>query len=150
MSEFLNILKTLFLLIFFGNPITLTPSPVDMEAGSRLVFNLEKSARVIGGAYLSIDVTSMRPDYVDSWEAAEAWDDEVFGESRISASLINTSTGEEAKVDHPSILSYNDTTSRLIVKKDGGLERGQTYNKIVVETDVELRGVTMTWNSWSM
>ena len=145
MSDFFSGLKTLFLIMVFGNTITLTPSPIDMAAGSRLVFNLEKPATVVtGGAHLVIDVTSMKPTHVDGLISTREWVDETFGKQRISATLVNTSTGEEVKVDHYS-LSYNSTSSDLKVRKDGGLERGKMYDRIIVETDVELRGVTIHW-----
>lgn len=150
MSEFFNILKTLFLIIFFGNPITLTPSPIEIEAGSRLVFNLEKPARVIGGAYISIDVTSMRPTHVDSWKAIKAWGDEVFGDHRISATLINTLNGNEVKIYHRGGVADTSDGLRLFLRQSGSLERGKTYDKIVIETDVELNRVTMRWISWSL
>ena len=94
MSDFFSGLTTLFLIMVFGNTITLTPSPVDMEASSLLVRNLEKPAKAVtGGAYLSVDVTSMRPVHIDSSEDIREWSDEVFVNHSLSATLINTSSG---------------------------------------------------------
>ncbi|WP_447894343.1 hypothetical protein [Vreelandella sp. GE22] len=149
MSEFLNILKTLFLVVFFGNPVTLTPSPIDMGEGSHLVFNLEKPVRVIGGAYISIDVTSMQPTHVDGLISTREWVDEAFGKQHISATLVNTLTDEEVKLERYG-LSYNSTASNIKISKNGGLERGKTYDRIIIKTDVELNHVTMRWSSWSL
>ena len=151
MSDFFSGLKTLFLIMVFGNTITLTPSPVDMGASSRLVFNLEKPAKVVtGGAYLSVDVTSMRPAHIDSREDTRKWADEVFGERSISATLINTSSGDTAKVYQRGGIAITSTGLRLFLRKNGGLERGKTYDRIIVETEVELHGVTMHWTNSMM
>lgn len=147
--DLLRFLKFMVVVAFIGNPVTLTSSPVNMEAGSRLVFEPEKPLRVIADGYLSIYVTSMQPAYADGLHSTRKWADETFGERHISAILVNTSTNEEVKVDQYG-LSYNSTSSRLKVFNDRGLEHGKTYDKIIVETDVELRGVTMTWSSWSL
>ncbi len=135
--------------LFFANTIVLTPLPVDMEQGSRLEFELEKPTTVLtGAANVSIDVTSMMPDHVDGLLSARKWVDETFGQYRISATLINTSTGEETKIHHYGGSSW-DGNMRLNVganfKEGVQMVRGKTYDKIIVETDVELRGVIIRW-----
>ncbi|WP_447956361.1 hypothetical protein [Vreelandella sp. EE7] len=114
------------------------------------MFNLEKPVRVIGGAYISIDVTSMQPNDVDDWEAIKAWSDQVFVEGRIAATLINTSNGDEVKVYHRGGVADTSNGLRLFLRKNGSLERGKTYDRIIFETDVELNSVTMRWSSWSL
>jgi len=148
--DLLGFLKFMVVVAFIGNPVTLTSSPVDMEAGSRLVFELEKPARVLGGESLLIYVTSMRPAHIESREDTYKWGDDFFGKHSISATLVNSKNGDTATVSHLGGVAIASKGLALFLRKRGGLERGETYDKIIVETDVELRGVTMTWSSWSL
>lgn len=141
--------------LFFANTIVLTPLPVDMEQGSRLEFELEKPTTVLtGGARLSIKVASMVPDHVEDLTSAGEWANETFGKHRISATLINTSTGEKTTIYHYGGFAWgNGSIASLLLSSNLGegelLEIGKTYDKIIVETDVDLYGVIISWTNWS-
>ncbi len=137
--------------LFFANTIVLTPLPVDMEQGSRLEFELEKPTTVLtGGARLSIEVTSMMPDHIDGLLSAREWADETFGKYRISATLINTATGEETKIHHYGGNSWAGDMHLILApnyREGESMDIGKTYDKIIVETDIDLHGVIIRWKT---
>ncbi len=149
--DLLKLLKFVIVVTFTGSLVTLTSSPVDMKAGSRLELESEKPLKVLTpGASVRIDVTSMRPAHIESREDTYKWGDDFFGKHSISATLLNTSNGHTTTVSHLGGLAIVSNDLILFLRKGEGLERGGKYDKIIVETDVELHGVTMTWSSWRL
>lgn len=141
-------MKEFFLILFFSKTVLLTPVPVDISG--ELVIRPEKPLEAITpGASLGIDVS----DLIGRLKIKEAGVIEVrellkekITEGSVSATLHGTK-GEKVVLNESGISIANDV-ARLNLYADAGVPTNVAFNKIIITSRTELKGVKVYWKNF--
>lgn len=136
-------LKIFFLILFLGETVILTPTPISIGSEEISISLSENISAITIGATLQIDVTTMinfesKPDVIQIRTDAET----QFPKGAITATLSNSKDSEITLTYHGGLL-VNDDRVRLVL--EGSVPLKMEWDRIKITSDVELQNVTVMW-----
>ena len=140
-------MKELFLIVFFGKVILLTPNPIDIDRSIELFLDKPITA-ITSGASILIDISSMVSD--KERESARNSDKELiamFPPESIVAKLIGNDDYEVMLKFNGGFQVGNDTIE-LILHAESGIPAGIEFNKVHIQSTIELSSVKVFWKNY--
>jgi len=140
-------MKELFLIFFLGKVVLLTPNPIDINVSTELVIDKQISA-ITSGAGILIDVSSLVPeeDRDTIWNSDQELTD-LFPKGSISAKLYSEN-GDIVELDFSGGYLIGKDTIELTLHADEGIPTGIKFTKVIIESETELKGVTVSWKNY--
>ena len=140
-------MKEFFLILFLGNSLALTPTPIDIVDEVTLELGAPVSA-VTSGAHLRIDVARSVPSSIEPDAVVDVLDYLAgqFPAGSVTATLT-TDTGEAQILDKVGG-SSDGKTAELTISSSTGVPTGIDYSELTIVTAVPLEGVTVTWQNY--
>jgi hypothetical protein len=140
-------MKEFFLILFFGKAVLLTPVPIDINASLVLEFDEPVSA-VTPGASVLIDVSAMltaqdREHIQNSGERVS----KLFPDGSITAQLTGTE-GASILLTFDGGFLIGDDAIELALNAQGGVPTDLEFKRMVIESTVELKGVSISWKNY--
>ena len=140
-------MKEFFLILFFARMVLLTPEPVDLHG--QLVLTPAKSLEAITpGASIQIDVSSLikwgeKEDILAFRKRLEG----RFPSGGIGARLIGRDS-QEVVLRYEGNHQFNESSVMLSLYADEGVPTNIEFTKVILESDVELKGVRVFWKNY--
>ncbi|RUO35487.1 hypothetical protein CWE13_11190 [Aliidiomarina shirensis] len=136
-------------MMLFAKVIMLTPNPIDIEPGCLELELAEPLSAINEGAVLYIDVSSMLPDDVNGIFEARAWVKETFPKRSVQARLHDSYSDTEVELFFEGDSSWSENQIRLVLSGTSGVPTSIEYDKLFVETNIDLKGVSIIWKNYS-
>lgn len=139
----------LFVVIFFGGSVYLTPEPIDLHGRYEIV-RVKPIEALTAGASLGIDVSSVIKDYGkgnDVWTLSRRVE-RLIPPGSVEAVLVGD--GVEVVLRYKGHFRYNNTGIWVTLEADEGVPTGVDFTKVVIDSDVELKGVRVIWRNYQL
>ena len=136
-------LKIFFLILFLGKTVILTPTPISVGSEEVNISLSENISAITTGATLQIDVTAMidlesQSDVIKIRTDAET----QFPKGAITATLSHSQESEIKLTYHGGLLVNDD---RVRLSLEGNIPLNTEWDRIKIQSDVELQNVTVIW-----
>lgn len=141
-------MKEFFLILFFAQSIAITAEPIDIKNSVSLNL-VDPISAITSGAHVRIDVTNSLAGAVDFSNIVSVLDHlkMQFPTGSVIAALTTT-TGERMVLDNING-STNGENAELLLSASTGLSIDVEFDELVIESVIELYGVTVTWQNYS-
>lgn len=139
-------MKTLFLILLFSKVVLLTPEPITVNGKYELVLK-DPIEAITSGAGIQIDVSSQI-----SWDGDDILDfrkqlSEKYPPGTITAELVSTS-GERVVLTYTGYTAFNDESARLLLNAEPGMPINVEFDKLIVQTSIELEAIKIFWKNY--
>ena len=141
-------MKALFLILFFGKSVVLTPEPIDIVG--EVTFQLpEPVSAITRGAHVRIDVTRSLPSNIDTDDVIAVLDylRDEFPDGSVTATLV-TESGQMTILDRVGG-STGGEVAELTLWSLSGVDTGVDFSELKIETTIRLEGVTVLWQNYT-
>jgi hypothetical protein len=146
MSGLLQV-KEFLLILFFSKMVLLTPDPVDLY-GEKDIYPKDLLTAITSGASVEVDVTDFmggidikKIGIVESRKLLE----EKIPEGSVKC-VLYSSTGEKIYLDDTGYALSNNA-ARLTLSASSGVPTNIKFNKVVITSRINLKGVKVYWKN---
>lgn len=139
-------MKEFFLILFFAKTISLTPEPVDL-IGEMELQPKEPLKAITSGASIQIDVSS-----TITWGGDEGIVElrqrlaKMFPANSIKAKLIGNSN-QEVVFTYKGNHLFNRDSVTLSLYSDNGVPTDMEFRRVIITSNIELKGVYIFWKN---
>lgn len=138
-----------FVKIFlFSHMVALTPEPINIDEGCLELDLQEPISAITKGATLQIDVSSMVPDGIEGVVETRNWVDKKFASGFAKAILIDSGRNNNVVLRYGGESSWTESRVHLLLSNSDGVPVNTNYEKIVLETSVNLHEVRIVWKNY--
>lgn len=142
-------MKAFFLILFFSKTVLLTPVPVDIS-GEMVIHTNELLEAITPGANIQIDVS----DFTGRASLREKGIIELrkslrgkIPEGSVKA-MLHSTQGERISLEDAGFAISSDG-ARIILAAPSGIPTNIFFNKVVITSRVDLRGVRVVWRNYT-
>lgn len=140
-------MKELFLILFLGKSVLLTPTPVTLENKVTLIPK-EPISAVTAGVSLEIDVsnivkTSKEEGIIEFRERVK----KLFPPHTIKASLVQKN-GKEITLFYTGGHLFNDKSTRLALHSQSKVPTDKKFIKVIIKSKIKMEDVMVYWKNY--
>lgn len=135
------------MILFFAKTILLTPSAIDIINSKTIILD-DPIKAITTGASIQIDVTSMI-SYTHGEDIVEFRKTlfSILPKNSIRGMLV-TKNNMEIQLDYKGKHLFNEQAVLLTLSKSDGIPLDKEFEKVIIETDNDLKSVKILWKNF--